>query len=134
MTKEMKPCCHFPRCQHCRGPEPSAGLSERTDGFDSLVGKEIPADELADALRFEEFNSKEEMMFGWRRVHRELHVVATAYRRLLATQPTSSPDPEREAMETIIEDYRRLLDMASDVDVEIMCGYLSTLDRVRSKP
>jgi hypothetical protein len=48
--------------------------------FASLVGTEIPADEMKAALAFEEFNSKEQTMCGWQKVHRELHVVACALR------------------------------------------------------
>lgn len=59
-----------------------AELAEvKKNKFVELTGTEIPVNELKVALDFEDFNSKEQMMCGWQRVHRELHIVAVAYRK-----------------------------------------------------
>ncbi len=67
----------------CQNPECVKEIKElkRRANFIELTGTEIPADELKAALAFEDFNSKEQMMCGWQKVHRELHIVAVAYRK-----------------------------------------------------
>ncbi len=60
--------------------------AKKRAGFILLTGTEKPADALASALAFEDSNSKEQMMCGWQKVHWELHVIATEYRRLLSVQ------------------------------------------------
>lgn len=75
----------FPRCQHCRGPEPSAGLSEELRDMDDREAFKAYCD-------------------GNRAPWVEGRLAAVAYRLLLS----SKPDPEREAMvEAVAEECHK---------------------------
>ena len=125
-------------CQECSAdfaecnpsPAPSAGLSEvsRREVLESVV----VAIEFLNSIVFEDGAGEKRSKVG---MEWPLPVADSVLNGLFASRRllSSKPDPEREAMETIIEDYRRLLDLASDVDAEIMRGYLSALDRVRDR-
>lgn len=95
----------------------------RPEGFEELTGTEIPADELKAALSFEEFNSKEQMMCGWRKVHRELHIVAVAYRRELKA---------REEAEKALEEERKSHAITRDTWVQESQGKDRLMNGVRS--
>lgn len=70
--------------------------------FKELAGTEIPADELAAAKEFAEFDGKEQMMCGWQSIHRELHVIYHALLKteaeLAALKAPVSDEEERQAL------------------------------------
>lgn len=66
--------------------------AERRCEFKELTGTEIPADELAEALKFADFDGKEQMMCGWQSVHRELHVIYSAYMGLKAEKEAAKAE------------------------------------------
>jgi len=66
-----------------------------SEKFKELTGTPKPENELEAALKFADFDGKVQMMEGWQSVHRELHVIYAAYRKMEAENQELRAEVER---------------------------------------